>query len=423
MINVNFIRNNSKKFDQCMKARKEKISSNQILSLDIRIKKLKIKINSFQNLKNDVSSKLFSCNSKIKKYKERIKRSLYIKNKLFELQIKQKILIKNMNYILTTIPNILSNNVPYGEFEDEKKIIKELCKINIYKYDIKSHYKLALNLSIMDFKNAIKMSGSRFVILKKDLVILERALVSFMLDIVNDEFGYDEISPPYIVLESIMFKVGQLPKFSNDSFSIRGKYRLIPTSEVSLAAILENSILGEGDLPQRYTAYTPCFRSEAGSSSKDTKGLIRLHQFSKIELFSATLPINSYDELDRIIFVAERILKKLDLPYRVSLLCSQDTSFCSAKTYDLEVWMPFQKSYREISSCSNCLDFQALRMNARYKSSFNRKNYFFHTLNGSSLAIGRTIAALLENYQNFDGSIKIPDNLVKYMNKDIIKMA
>ena len=309
----------------------------------------------------------------------------------------------------------MESDVPHGENEDDNKIIRTVGNLKEFKFDARSHYDIGESLGMMDFDTATKISGSRFVILRRDFVRLERALASFMLDIHAAEFGCEEVFPPALVLEDTMFKAGQLPKFDEDSFKTTNGYRLIPTSEVPLVCMASNKIFSENELPLRYVGYTQCFRSEAGSAGKDTKGMIRQHQFSKVELISIVLPENSKDELERMTNAAESILKRLDIPYRTSILCSGDTGFCSQKTYDIEVWLPYEKRYREISSCSNCGAFQARRMKARYKSSKDGKNYFVHTLNGSGLAVGRTMIAIIENYQNEDGSISIPSKLQPYM--------
>jgi seryl-tRNA synthetase len=279
----------------------------------------------------------------------------------------------------------------------------------------KQHFEIGEHLGMMDFVQTAKISGSRFVTLKADLARLERALINFMIDIHTKEFEFQELSPPYLVRPQAMYNVGQLPKFQYDSFETTTDYRLIPTGEVPLTNMVADSILAREILPTRYVAYTPCFRSEAGSAGRDVRGMIRMHQFSKVELVTITTPDESENEHEFMLNAAEEVLRRLDLSYRVMLLCSGDTGFQSKKTYDLEVWLPGQHQYREISSCSNCGDFQARRMKARYKEFGRTDTTFVHTLNGSALAIGRTIIAILENYQNSDGSITIPDALISYM--------
>ena len=277
------------------------------------------------------------------------------------------------------------------------------------------HFEIGEKLKEMDFAAATSMSGSRFVLLYGMLARLERALANFMLDIHTKEFGYTEVSVPLLVHDEAMFGVGQLPKFADDTFVVDGRYRLIPTAEVPLTYLAANKIIAEENLPLRYTAHTPCFRSEAGSAGKDTRGMIRLHQFNKVELVSITSPEQSEVEHMRMLNAAETILQRLELPYRVMLLCSQDMGFCSSKTYDIEAWLPGQNQYREISSCSNFMSFQAVRMKAYYRDSIAQENKYLHTLNGSGLAVGRTLVAVLENYQQEDGSVIIPNALREYM--------
>ena len=281
------------------------------------------------------------------------------------------------------------------------------------------HVQLGENLKQLDFKTGVKLSGSRFVLLRGKLALLERALASFMLDIHTDKFGFEEISPPYIVNKDALLGTGQLPKFSEDLFCTKDERWLIPTAEVPLTNIVSNSIINKSDLPLKFVAHTPCFRSEAGAAGSDTRGMIRQHQFSKVEMVSITQPDESDKELDNLVLCAESILQNLGLPYRIMKLCSGDVGFSSRKTYDLEVWLPGQNNgkgtYREISSCSNCGDFQARRMNSKFKDNETNKINFLHTLNGSGLAVGRTMIAVLENYQLEDGSILIPQVLIPYM--------
>ena len=279
----------------------------------------------------------------------------------------------------------------------------------------KDHVALGEALGLMDFERAAKISGARFVVLKGALARLERALAAFMLDLHTSEFGYLETNPPYLVKDAALYGTGQLPKFAEDLFQTKNDYWLIPTAEVSLTNLVAREILDETKLPLRFTAHTPCFRSEAGAAGKDTRGMIRQHQFSKVELVSITTPEQSEAEHERMTACAEEVLKRLGLPYRVLLLCAGDTGFSARKTYDIEVWLPGQNTFREISSCSNCGDFQARRMKARFKRAGAKETEFVHTLNGSGLAVGRTLVAVMENYQQADGSIKIPPVLVPYM--------
>jgi seryl-tRNA synthetase len=350
---------------------------------------------------------------------------------------------------LTTIPNLLAADVPEGKDESANQEIRRVdvpplippqaggnqSKTSNLRHASsavetgkesppftggqggnlpKDHVALGEALGMMDFEGAAKISGSRFVVLSGDLARLERALAAFMLDIHTSEFGYTETNPPFLVKDAALFGTGQLPKFAEDLFKTTGSHWLIPTSEVSLTNLVADSIIEANTLPRRYTAHTPCFRSEAGAAGKDTRGMIRQHQFSKVELVSITTPEQSEAEHERMLGCAEEVLKRLGLHYRVMLLCAGDTGFSARKTYDIEVWLPGQNLFREISSCSNCGDFQARRMKARYRKS-EKEVAFVHTLNGSGLAVGRTLVAVLENYQQPDGSIAIPAALQPYM--------
>jgi seryl-tRNA synthetase len=325
---------------------------------------------------------------------------------------------KNLQEILENLPNLPEEDVPDGQDESDNVEQHKWPDSDPSEY-IKSassprpHYEICGNL--IDFKQTAKISGSRFSTLKGDLALLERALCNFMLDehIKNDKYKFNYISPPLLVKDSAMYGVGQLPKFADDSYSIGDGMRLIPTAEAALVNLVADQILEYESLPLRFVACTPCFRREAGSAGRDTRGIIRQHQFIKVELVSIVAPEQSADELEIITHAAESILEALDLPYRRMLLCSGDMGFAASKTYDLEVWMPSQNCYREISSCSNCLDFQARRMKTRYR--LDGTTHFIHTLNGSALAVGRTLAAILENYQNEDGSITVPKSVVQYM--------
>jgi seryl-tRNA synthetase len=315
---------------------------------------------------------------------------------------------------LAGIPNFLAEDVPEGEDDDANVLIRSWGEPRAFDFTAQEHDDLGAPLG-MDLARAAKLSGARFVALYGELARLERALATFMLDIQTKEHGYTEVAVPYLVRDHVMFGTGQLPKFGEDSFRTTTGHWLIPTAEVALTNLVAGEILAEEQLPLRYTAYTPCFRSEAGAAGKDTKGMIRQHQFSKVELVSITRPDASAEEHERMTRCAETILQRLELPYRVMVLCAGDTGFAARKTYDLEVWLPGQGRYREISSCSNCGDFQARRMNARYRPQGERRTEFVHTLNGSGLAVGRTLIALLENGQEADGSITLPAALRPYM--------
>ena len=333
---------------------------------------------------------------------------------------KEQIILQNEIYkILSNIPNIARDDVPIGIDEKSNKTIKQIGSVKKFNFTIKSHIEIGEKNEQIDFKTSSKLSGSRFVILNSYFALLERALINFMLDTHIDKFSYKEISPPLLVNENVMFGTGQLPKFEEDQFEIKlGKDEkrkfLIPTAEVVLTNIVRDSILDSKNLPLRYVASTPCFRKEAGSYGRDTKGMMRQHQFYKVELVSIVEPASSLSELDRMLSCAEEILKLLEIPYQVILLSSGDMGFSAEKTFDIEAWIPSENRYREISSCSSCGTFQAKRMNAKYKTS--KGTDFVSTLNGSALAVGRLMISLIENYQNEDGSVTIPLVLRKYMN-------
>jgi seryl-tRNA synthetase len=315
-----------------------------------------------------------------------------------------------------SIPNIPHESVPVGKDETDNPVLKKEGDPPRFEFEPKPHWDIGAGLQILDFERAAKITGARFPLYYAAGARLERALINFMLDIHTTQHGYREVLPPFIVNRNTMTGTGQLPKFEEDLFKLEGwDYFLIPTAEVPVTNIYKGEILKEDQLPIYYTAYTPCFRSEAGSAGKDTRGLIRQHQFNKVELVKFALPETSYDELETLRENAETILKQLELPYQVITLCTGDLGFSAAKTYDLEVWMPAQGVYREISSCSNFEDFQARRANIRFKRKGKKGTELVHTLNGSGLAVGRTVAAILENYQTASGSVVVPEALRSYM--------
>ncbi len=346
-------------------------------------------------------------------------KSKAISVKINEITEKQKKVQTKIDLIVSNIPNIALDDVPTGKDEKDNKIIKKFGDIKKFDFKIKSHVELGHLNNGIDFETSIKLSGSRFVVLKDKFALLERALINFMLDTHTNEFKYTEISPPIIVNENVMYGTGQLPKFEDDQFEIKfeksdDRKFLIPTAEVVLTNLVRKTILDQKELPKRFVASTPCFRKEAGSYGKDTKGMIRQHQFYKVELVSIVEPKDCNKELNRMLNCAEKILIKLNIPYQISLLSSGDMGFSAEKTFDIEIWIPSENKYREVSSCSSCGTFQSRRMGAKYKTS--NGNEFLGTLNGSGLAVGRLMVALIENYQNRDGSITIPKILKKYMN-------
>jgi len=346
-------------------------------------------------------------------------KSKKISEELSILTKKQNDSQNDLNETLYSLPNLALNDVPVGNDDSFNKLIKKVGDIRNYNFNVKSHIELGARNNGIDFETSIKLSGSRFVVLKDKFAMLERALINFMLDTHVNEYKYSEISPPLIVNEDVMFGTGQLPKFEDDQFEIKfdnsdQRKFLIPTAEVVLTNLVRKSVIEKNKLPMRFVASTPCFRKEAGSYGKDTKGMMRQHQFYKVELVSIVENIKCPEELDRMLNCAESILIKLEIPYQVILLSTGDMGFSAEKTYDIEAWIPSEKKYREISSCSSCGTFQARRMGAKYKT--NSGNEFVGTLNGSGLAVGRLMIALIENNQNEDGSITIPNVLKKYMN-------
>ncbi|BDW98941.1 serine--tRNA ligase [Maricaulis maris] len=320
-----------------------------------------------------------------------------------------------LNQHLAALPNLPHDDVPQGADEADNEEVRRWGDPRAMAFKPKDHVDLGEGLGQMDFRTAAEISGSRFVALRGGLARMERALAQFMLDLHTTEHGYEEVSPPYLVRDEAMFGTGQLPKFAEDLFRTTDDRWLIPTAEVPLTNLARETIHAEADLPMRMTAYTPCFRSEAGSAGRDTRGMIRLHQFQKVEMVSITTPDDSDAELERMTGCAETVLQRLELPYRVMKLCTGDMGFAARRTYDLEVWMPSQDTYREISSCSTCGDFQARRMDARFRKEGEKRPAFLHTLNGSGVAVGRALVAVLENHQNADGSVTIPAALRPYM--------
>jgi seryl-tRNA synthetase len=328
-----------------------------------------------------------------------------------------RVLEEDLNKLLLSIPNMPHSSVPVGLSEEENVEIRRIGEVPSFAFEPKAHWEIADKLGILDFESAAKVTGSRFVFYKGLGARLERALINFFMDLHSSEHGYEEMLPPFIVNRDSLTGTGQLPKFEEDVFKVQGTdYFLIPTAEVPVTNFHRDEILPIEQLPKNYVAFSACFRSEAGSAGRDTRGLIRQHQFNKVELVKLVKPEDSYDELEALTQHAEKALQLLKLPYRVMTLCTGDLGFTSAKTFDLEVWLPSGGSYREISSCSNFEDFQARRANLRFRRDAKSKPEFVHTLNGSGLAVGRTVAAILENYQQPDGSVVVPDALLPYMN-------
>jgi seryl-tRNA synthetase len=415
MHNIKEIRKHLDFFKKKILERNNPINFDELINLDVKNREI-----IQQKETKEQEKKLLSKS----KDPTNFEKSKNLSREIDEIGKKQIILNSKIFEILSNIPNIARDDVPIGPDEKFNKIIKQIGSIKKFKFPIKSHVEIGEKNSQIDFKTSSKLSGSRFVILNSHFALLERALINFMLDIHIDKFSYTEISPPLLVNENVMFGTGQLPKFEEDQFEIKlakdeERKFLIPTSEVVLTNLVRDSVIDFKNLPLRYVASTPCFRKEAGSYGKDTKGLMRQHQFYKVELVSIVDPVNSMSELNRMLSCAEEILKLLKIPYQVILLSSGDMGFSAEKTFDIEAWIPSESKYREISSCSSCGTFQAKRMNAKYKSSGDTN--FVSTLNGSALAVGRLMISLIENYQNEDGSIEIPPVLRKYM-KNIEKI-
>ena len=409
MHNIKDIRKNTEAFNKALKDRFLNIDLKYILSLDEKNRKLILNKENLEKEKKEISK---SKDTKL------FKKSKLISEKINELGKSQFKIKSELDKILSSIPNIPVTGVPIGKDENSNIEVEKKGNISKFNFKPKSHFELGESLNMLDFDLATKTTGSRFVFVKNKLALLERAISNFMLDTHINKNGYTEISPPLIATSNSMFGTGQLPKFENDQFELKlddknDRKFLIPTAEVILTNMVNDQIINKNDLPIRLVASTPCFRKEAGSYGKDTKGMIRQHQFYKVELVSIVEQDNSLIELERMTDCAAKILDQLKLPYRKITLCSGDMGFSAEKTYDLEVWIPSENKYREISSCSSCGTFQARRMKTRYKE--NNETKFVGTLNGSGLAVGRTLVAILENYQQNDGSINVPDVLQPYM--------
>ncbi len=420
MHDLKWIRQNPKEFDNGMLRRGLQPQSNEILNLDKSKRDIVSRLQELQQERNETSKEIGKKKSSGINADELVSRVAEIKSIISNLEADQHKISKQIETLLLNLPNILDDSVPLGE-EKDNEIIKIKGQPREFSFNVKDHVAIGENLKLLDFDQAAKMSGARFNLIFGDLAKLNRALIQFMLDTHTSKNGYTEVIPPLLVKDNALIGTGQLPKFSDDLYKTQDNLWLIPTSEVSLANCFSDTILDKSDLPIRLTAYTPCFRREAGAAGKDTRGIIRQHQFDKVELVSFVEPDQSLIELERMVGCAELILDQLELPYRIMKLSSGDTGFGASLTYDLEVWLPGQDQYREISSCSNCRGFQALRMGARYKPDSGTKGTeFLHTLNGSGLAVGRTLVSILENYQQNDGSILIPDVLQSYMGAEQI---
>ena len=415
MHDISLIRKNPDIFVNGWDKRGVKVEINKILDLDNALRATITKLQDFQEERNKISKLVGDASNNnenlSKKYSSEVKD---IKFKIKKLEDKKLSLTTKIEDELIILPNIPLKDVPVGSDEGSNIEMNKYGKI-MKDNKIPPHFEIGERLNHLDFETASKLSGSRFVISKNNIAKMERALSNFMIDFHVKENGYEEVSVPILVKEDAMFGTGQLPKFEEDQYKTTDGMWLIPTAEVPLTNLVREKVLNQSDLPQRYVAYTQCFRREAGAAGKDTRGLIRLHQFPKVELVSIVNPSKSDIELERMLDSAQKILQQLRLPYRTILLSTGDMGFSASKTYDLEVWFPSQNTYREISSCSNCQDFQARRMNAKYKDKIEKKNLFVHTLNGSGVAVGRALASILENFYNKDGSVNVPEVLRPYM--------
>ncbi len=386
------------------------------LNVDKTRRELLTEVESLRAKRNKLTDEIEKLKREGKELSHIIAEVKNIKEKIKELEELLKEKEKDIEKILLEIPNITHESVPIGKDSSFNKVVRVWGDPKKFDFQPKPHWEIGESLGILDFERASKLAGSRFTVYYGRGARLERALINFMLDVHTKEKGYKEVIPPFITNEKSLVGTGNLPKFEEDLFKIKDtSWYLIPTAEVPLTNLYRDEILKEEELPRRFVAYTPCFRAEAGSWGRDVRGLVRQHQFNKVELMIFSLPEDSYSELEKLTNDAEDILKKLELPYRVVALCSGDLGFASAKTYDIEVWMPSRNDYMEISSCSNFESFQAKRANIRFKRKEKSRLEFVHTLNGSGLAIGRTVASILENYQNRDGSVSIPEILISYM--------
>lgn len=417
MLDVKILRNDFSRVEEALKRRGKSIDLiAEFPKLDVRRRELLQEVETLKNRRNTVSGEVAKRKKNKENADELIAEMRQVSDTIKQMDEEIRELEVQINELTMAIPNIPHESVPVGASEDDNVEVRRWSEPREFSFTPKAHWDIAQDLGILDFEAAAKVTGSRFTFYKGLGARLERALINFMMDLHSDHHGYQEILPPMIVNRDSLYGTGQLPKFEEDLFKIKDtEYYLIPTAEVPVTNYHREEIIDADQLPQKFVAYSSCFRSEAGSAGRDTRGLIRQHQFNKVEMLKFVLPEQSYEELESMTKNAERVLELLELPYRVMALCTADMGFTSAKTYDLEVWLPESGMYREISSCSNCEDFQARRANIRFRREAKAKPEYLHTLNGSGLAVGRTVAAILENYQQEDGSVKIPKVLVPYM--------
>ena len=424
MLEVKFVRQNLSAVQNALSLRGAAVDLEKFQLFESNRKAVLLEVEDLRHRRNVVSEEIASKKQKGEDADQRVAEMREVSTRVKELDKQLSEYEETIHNILMELPNLPHESVPAGKDSSENTVIKQIGKPPDFKFEAKPHWELGEHLKIFDFDRAAKITGARFPLYRGAGARLERALINFMLDVHTIRHKYQEVLPPFIVNRQSLIHTGQLPKFEEDLFKLEGwDYFLIPTAEVPVTNIHQGEILDENRLPILYTAYTPCFRSEAGSYGKDTRGLIRQHQFNKVELVKFTKPENSYDELEKLLMDAETILKLLELPYQVVNLCTGDLGFAAAKTYDIEVWLPAQNVYREISSCSNFEDFQARRANIRLRRKGKKGTELVHTLNGSGLAVGRTLAAILENYQQDDGTVKVPQVLKAFMGGlEVIKL-
>lgn len=424
MLDLRYIRDNIEFLQGMLKNRGTSADLNEFEQYDAERREVLIRVEALKHKRNNVSHEVGKLMREGKKEEANaIKAEMGgVSSEIKELDIKLNELDEKLRYFQMTIPNVYHESTPVGSDEEDNVLVRTWGEPKKFSFEPKEHGELGEALGILDFERGAKLGGSRFTVYRGAGARLERALINFMLDLHTTEHGYTEHITPYIVNREICEGTGQLPKFEEDMYKTTDDMFLIPTSEITLTNLHRKEILDEKDLPKYYTAHSPCFRREAGSYGRDMKGLMRQHQFNKVEMVKLSTPETSYDELEKMVVNAETVLQRLGLPYRVVQLCTGDIGFGATKTYDLEVWVPAQDKYREISSCSNCGDFQARRMGMKYRPNGEKKSEFLHTLNGSGVAVGRALLAIIENYQQEDGSIIIPEALRPYMGgADVIK--
>ncbi|QQZ09464.1 serine--tRNA ligase [Heyndrickxia vini] len=417
MLDLKYLRANFNEVKEKLQHRGEDLSDfDKFEELDTKRRELIVATEDLKSKRNEVTQKIAQLKREKQNADDLITEMRTVGDQIKQFDDELRVVEEQLDHLLLSIPNIPHESTPVGETEDDNVEIRKWGEIREFDFEPKPHWDIATDLNILDFERAAKVTGSRFVFYKGLGARLERALFNFMLDLHVEEHGYEEILPPYMVNRTSMTGTGQLPKFEEDAFLIDSEdYFLIPTAEVPVTNLHRDEILSSDQLPINYAAFSACFRSEAGSAGRDTRGLIRQHQFNKVELVKFVKPEDSYDELEKLTGNAEKVLQLLGLPYRVMSMCTADLGFTAAKKYDIEVWIPSYNTYREISSCSNFESFQARRANIRFRRDTNAKPEHVHTLNGSGLAIGRTVAAILENYQQPDGSVMIPEVLRPYM--------